>query len=84
MKLFKSEAVDKVTDFYLSKNGEVVLLRDGSLLEYGLAVCMAPGFRSCVIREVYLNAWSSGYKVRTYKKLPKNYEKLLTEYYNKE
>jgi len=83
MKLFKMEAVDKVYEFYQSKGGEVIILEEGSLLD-GLVVCIAPGFRSCVIREVFLNEWSSGYKVRTYRKLPKNYEKLLEEYYNKE
>lgn len=85
MKLFKNEAVDKVTDFYLSKDGgEVVLLKEASLACYGLAICLAPKFRFVVIKEVYLNEWSSGNSMRTYKVLPKKYQLLLEEYYNKE
>lgn len=33
-----------------------------------------------VIKEVYLNEWSSAHTIRKYNKIPKKYEKILAEH----
>ena len=54
---------------------EVTTVEEGCL---GLGTVVIDGgeeFYSYVIKEVYLNEWSSGHKVRKYRQLPKKYTK---------
>ena len=57
---------------YLDKGGEVFAIEPGSL-GFGLWVCMCEGKKTAVIREVYLNPWSSGQAIRFYNVTPKKY-----------
>lgn len=83
MKLYKVSYVDKLIDKYYELNGDVYIIDEGCLA-YGLVICKAEGKKSCVIKEVYINSWSSGQSVRFYNKLPKKYEDMIEEYINKE
>jgi len=52
---------------------EVTTIEEGCL---GLGLVVIDGgedFYSYVIKEVYLNEWSSSHKIRKYKSLPKKY-----------
>lgn len=73
MKLYTSGAVEKLANQYIDKGGEITTLKEGSLLGYGLAVFSGLGLRNTIVQEVYLNEWSSAYKVRFYDRLPKKY-----------
>lgn len=73
MKLYSNHAVEKLEDRYKEKGGEVVVLKDGCLLKYGLAIFKGDGLKSAVVRDIYLNSWSSAYSVRFYNELPKKY-----------
>lgn len=75
MKTYTVEAVEKLMKYYLKLGGEVNTIKDGSLTSYGLAVMTAKGKKFCIVREVYLNEWSSGLSVKFYNKLPKKYNK---------
>ena len=77
MRLYSSEAVEKLADKYIARGGTVTKLRDSVLLEYGLAVFQAEGAKSTVVKDQYLNSWSSAYTVRMYNKLPKKYEDMI-------
>ena len=72
MKLYSNEAVLKVLNHYNELNGEIETIQEGSL-GYGLMVCYGDGLKTCIIREVFLNAWESGHTIRFYKK---NAEKI--------
>lgn len=76
MKLYTLSAVENLMNKYLELGGTVDILDEGSLV-YGLVICQAEGKKLAVIKEVYLNEWSSAQTIRFYNKLPKKYEKLL-------
>jgi hypothetical protein len=77
MKLYSSEAVEKLAEKYIARGGTITKLRDSVLLEYGLAIFQAEGAKATVVRDKFLNEWSSAYVVRMYNKLPKKYEQML-------
>lgn len=77
MKLYTSEAVEKLAEQYRARGGVITKLADSVLLEYGLAIFQATGAKSAVVRDVFLNEWSSAYAVRSYNVLPKKYQKML-------
>ena len=82
MKLYSNTAVENLAEQYRARGGTITKLRESVLLEYGLAVFQASGAKSTVVRDKYLNEWSSAYIVRMYNKLPKKYEKMLEEHEN--
>ena len=78
MKTYTLEACEQLIDVYVNKyKGEMVELDEGVL---GLGTILLYGGekrKTIVIKEVYLNAWSSGHTVRQYNKMPKKYEEML-------
>jgi hypothetical protein len=76
------EAVQKLIDVYVDKfDGNLYLLEDGVLAFAGLAVLMAPKKKTAVIKEVYLNDWSSTISITLYNKTPKKYLNLIDKKY---
>lgn len=78
MKNYSLEQIDSLIDKYVNTfGGEVSTLEEG-VLGYGLTVLHgAKGKKSIVIKEIYLNAWSSAHTVKMYNSLPKKYQNLL-------
>ena len=76
MTLYSNEAVLKVLNHYNELNGEIETIQEGSL-GYGLMVCYGSGLKTCIIREVFLNAWESSHTIRFYNKMPKKYQKMI-------
>lgn len=81
--LYTCGAVEKLSDEYRRKGGEVVEIIPGCL-GYGLTIMFGQGLKTTVVKEVYINAWSSGHKVRMYRKMPEKYRKMLHDYYERE
>lgn len=75
--LYDTESIDELINRYIDKKGEFYVLQDGCLLAYGLAICSGDDLKTCVIREQYINEWSSGYKINFYNKMPKKYKQML-------
>jgi len=73
MKLYTNNAVDKIVQQYIDKGGEIEVKKEGCLASYGLAICSGNGLKFCVIKEKYLNEWSSGNTIQLFNKLPKKY-----------
>ena len=69
-------ACEKLIAEYLNRGGEVVELEEGCL-GLGLVICFGENLKTTIIREVYLNAWSSGHTIRMYNTMPKKYELML-------
>ena len=80
--LYSSQAVQNHIEKYNSIGGEVIEAVEG-LLGYGTTICTANGKKSTVIQEVFINTWSSSHTITLYNKLPKKYEKLLEQWYDK-
>ena len=76
MKNYTLTQTQKLIDNYLSKDGEIHILNEGSLV-YGLVVATAPNCKSAVIKEVFINEWSSLQSIRLYNELPKKYQTLI-------
>lgn len=75
MELYSLEAVEKLQNSYLSQGGEVVTLQEGTLLDDYML--FGHGLKTVIIQAVFLNEWSSAYKVRRYNKVPKKYASFI-------
>lgn len=78
MKTYNLKQIDNLIDKYVNTfGGEVSTLEEG-VLGYGLTVLHgAKGKKSIIIKEIYLNAWSSTHSVRMYNSLPIKYQNIL-------
>ena len=78
MNCYTCDAIRNLIENYVAKGGEVFTLEEGSL-GYGLTLLydFKNKLKTIVIKEVYLNEWSSGHTVRMYNKCPKKYKMLL-------
>ena len=76
MKNYNLESLDKLTNLYLSKGGQVIELIEG-VLGYGTTICFGDNLKFCVIQERFETSWSSTHTIRLYNKIPKKYESLL-------
>ena len=76
MKLIDNNYIETLIKKYFDKGGEVWTLKDGGL-GYGLLMLCGQGLKTTIIKEVYLNEWSSGHTMRMYNKTPIKYEKML-------
>ena len=77
-----SGSVKAIIEEYAKRDGSIIELKEGTL-GYGLTVCYGENLKTCIITEVYLNTWSCGHKVRFYNKMPKKYEKMIEEFFEK-
>lgn len=76
MQLYSLSACEKLINRYAERGGEIHTIEEGSL-GLGLMILTGPDLKTTVIQEVYLNAWSSGHKVRMYNKCPKKYQEMI-------
>lgn len=76
------EACENLIQRYYEKGGETVTIEEGCL-GLGLVICYGDGLKTAIIKEVYLNEWSSTHTIRMYNKMPKKYEAMIDEYYEK-
>lgn len=72
MTYYTLEAVDRLIDRYIERDGVMVTVEEGTL-GYGTTLLTGENLKTAVIQERYLNEWSSGHTVRFYNKLPKKY-----------
>jgi len=78
MNLYGLAACEKLIEQYTQDfGGEVTEIEEGCLGLGTLILHGAPGKKTIVIQEVFLNAWSSGHTMRLYNSMPKKYEKIL-------
>lgn len=79
------ECCENLIQKYYNAGGEMATIDDGCL-GLGLRIlynCGNENLREFVIEEYYINAWSSGHKVKIYTQgLPKKYLKMIEDYEN--
>ena len=80
MKTYSLKQIDNLIDKYVNSfGGEVSTLQEG-VLGYGLTVLHgAKGKKSIIIKEIYVNEWSSTHTVKMYNSMPKKYQRLLND-----
>lgn len=76
MTLYTLEACHGLMGRYMDRGGEVKTIEEGCL-GLGVVICYGPGLKTTIIREIYLNAWSSGHTIRKYNKTPAKYRKYI-------
>ena len=76
MKNYSLNHIRILIDKYKAKGGKIITLQEGCL-GYGLCMLYGEGLKTTIIKEYYINAWSSGHNVIMYNKMPKKYEKML-------
>ncbi len=74
--LYTCSAVEKLMNAYAEKGGEITEIEEGSL-GYGFMILHGEGLKTTVVKEVYINEWSSGHTIRKYNKCPEKYRKIL-------
>lgn len=80
-KIYRLAPIENLIQNYLNKGGEILTAQEG-VLGYGITVCIAEGYKTAVIKEVFLNEWNSGHTVTFYNKIPKKYDEMLIQYEN--
>lgn len=78
MALYDYHQVDALIDRYISKGGEALQVNEGTLGRGDWFLFDHSGnLKFIIIREVYLNEWSSAHKIRMYNKMPKKYKREI-------
>lgn len=74
--LYDCTAVNNLIDKYYEKGGECVQLSEGGC-GCGDWICYGEGLKTTIIKEIYLNCWSSAHSIRMYNKMPAKYAAIL-------
>ena len=69
-------ACEELIELYRKHGGHAVTLEDGCL-GLGLVMCFGDGLKTTIIKEKYVNEWTSVHTIRSYNDMPKKYEQLL-------
>ena len=76
--LYTSTRVDELIAKYTEAGGQVLQMREGTLGCGDVLLYDETGkLYTFVIREVYINEWSSGHTVRKYRKIPAKYQAMV-------
>lgn len=77
MTLYSNTAIDNMAKNYFELGGAVHVIEEGSLTTYGHAVFYGKGLKTVVVKEKYLNHWSSAYTARRYNSMPAKYLQIV-------
>lgn len=79
MKYYSCTSMDNFISGYIERGGQAYCIDDGVLTSGDWILFDNRGkLKFCIIKEVYINDWSSAQTIRRYKKLPKKYKELLS------
>ena len=77
--MYNYQQVDKLICRYSElENSEVIQTREG-ILGSGDWILIAPGKKTAIITEVFVNSWNSTHTIKMYNKTPKKYLKILIQ-----
>ena len=75
MNVYTAESVEQVREKLSARKGFFCYEFPGTLVDS--YIMGAEGCYTFVVKEKYLNEWSSGVTVRKYRKIPAKYEKVI-------
>ena len=73
--LYTNTVVQDLIRQYNEIDGAEVYEITGGLVDSYILI--APGYKTAIIKEVYIDCWSSGQSIRFYNKMPAKYEKII-------
>mgnify|MGYP003590315867 FL=1 len=78
MKVSTLDNVIKLIDRYIERGGQAHQINEGVLM-HGDWILFDPNglWKTIIIKEVYVNAWTSKQTVRMYNKTPLKYQKII-------
>lgn len=79
MTTYSYKAVDNLINRYAEKTDN---FSNGGIIEFCGSLCdnyilFGDGLKTTIIREKYLNEWSSGSTIRMYNKTPEKYQRII-------
>ena len=75
--MYNYQQIDKLISRYSEiENSQTVQISEG-VLGSGNWILTAPNKKTAIIKEVFVNSWSSTHTVKMYNKTPKKYLKFL-------
>ncbi|MFT0360229.1 hypothetical protein [Bacteroides thetaiotaomicron] len=78
MVLYAYTSIDDFIIWYMKKGGQAYCIDEGCLTSGDWILFDARGkLKSYIIKEVYINPWSSGQSLRKYRRLPEKYAKMI-------
>ena len=78
MNNYSLDSCEKLIGKYVNEfKGEMVILEEGCLGLGTILLHGAKGKKTVIIKEVYVNNWSSTHTIRKYNSMPKKYLELL-------
>lgn len=80
MNIYSCESIQRLIDRYTESGGQILQIQEG-ILGYGdlLLYSQTGDLKTIVVRESFLNEWSSAHTIRIYNKCPKKYQRLIEE-----
>ena len=75
MKIYSYKTADKIRERLLERAGAFVYEIPGALVDN--YIMGADGCYTFIVREKYLNMYSSGVTIRKYRKIPAKYQKII-------
>ena len=74
IKSIENNLIDPYVNEY---GGQLTVVKEGVVGLGTLILHDAPNKRNIVIKEFFINSWTSGHSVRQYNKLPRKYKKMI-------
>jgi len=75
--MYNYQQIDKLINRYSEiENSQTVQISEG-VLGSGNWILTAPGKKTAIINEIFVNSWTSTHTVKMYNKTPKKYLKFL-------
>ena len=78
MKNYSLASCEALVDRYINEYKGELLQIDEGILGLGILILhSAEGKKTIIIKEFFINSWTSGHSIRKYNKIPKKYLKLI-------
>lgn len=74
--LYTCSAVEQLINEYVNRGGVAYEIEPGCL-GYGFMILTGDGLKTVIIKEIYLNEWSSAHTIRMYNKIPAKYAAII-------
>ena len=76
MENYTCTQVENLLNRYVQKGGEIITVEEGCL-GYGITIATGHKLKTAVIKEYFINSWTSGHTITMYNNCPKKYLKHL-------
>lgn len=78
--MYTTTAAENLISRYLDQGGEMLQIQEGTLGVGDVLLYDLSGRLKCyVIREVYLNEWTSAQTIRGYNRIPEKYRRMIEQ-----